>query len=120
MPFEPPRNGLGYWSGAEATGRGIATCAVAAMLRYARQELGPPTSSPASRMGTTAVPRCCAASGFRPPADFDAYTRLHLALAVTAHGDPDSQLDAGLRHEQITRRARIAPRPLRGNLRPCR
>jgi RimJ/RimL family protein N-acetyltransferase len=37
---EPPRWGLGYWLDSAATGRRIATAAVAALLTYARDKLG--------------------------------------------------------------------------------
>jgi len=38
-PVAPPRYGLGYWLAQDATGRGVGTTAVAALITYARDTL---------------------------------------------------------------------------------
>ena len=96
VPVEPPRYGLGYWLGAEPTGRGIATSAAVALLRYAQHSLAATDVFAGVTHGNDRSTALLRRLGFQVAAHLDTYTRFHLALTATAHGDPDSQHDAVL------------------------
>ena len=72
---EPPKWGLGYWLAPEATGQGIATAAVGAVLEFGRREFGVEEVLAGVTHGNDKSVAVLARLGFEPVADFDSYTR---------------------------------------------
>lgn len=72
---EPPKWGLGYWLAREATGQGIATAAVGALLAFGRRELGVEEVLAGVTHGNDKSIAVLERLGFAPVADFDTYTR---------------------------------------------
>ena len=72
---EPPRWGLGYWLAEPATGRGLATVAVAAVLDHARDRLGAEEVLAGVSHGNPASVAVLVRNGFTRVADFDTYDR---------------------------------------------
>ncbi|WP_225257625.1 GNAT family N-acetyltransferase [Jidongwangia harbinensis] len=81
IPVEPPRYGLGYWLSEEVTGRGYATAAVAALLRYAGEELGATDVFAGVTRGNVRSEALLQRLGFEVVADFDSYRRFHHSLS---------------------------------------
>lgn len=77
---EPPRWGLGYWLALEATGQGIATAAVGALLEFGRRELGVEEVLAGVTHGNDKSVAVLTRLGFAPVADFDTYTRFGKTL----------------------------------------
>jgi ribosomal-protein-serine acetyltransferase len=80
VPVDPPRYGLGYWLGEDVTGRGLATEAVAALLRYAGTELGATDVFAGVTRGNAPSEALLRRLGFEIVAEFDTYRRFHHAL----------------------------------------
>jgi RimJ/RimL family protein N-acetyltransferase len=72
---EPPRWGLGYWRAREATGLGIATAAVGAVLEFGRHELGVEEVLAGVTHGNAKSVAVLERLGFEVVADFATYTR---------------------------------------------
>lgn len=79
VPVDPPRYGLGYWLAEEVTGRGLGTAAVAALLQHARG-LGATDVFAGVTHGNTPSEALLRRLGFVVVADFENYSRFHLAL----------------------------------------
>jgi RimJ/RimL family protein N-acetyltransferase len=80
VPVAPPHYGLGYWLAEKATGQGLATRAVQALLSYAGSDLNATEAFAGVTHGNTASVALLTRLGFSPIADFDTYTRFHLVL----------------------------------------
>lgn len=72
---EPPKWGLGYWLAAEATGQGIATTAVGAVLDFGVRELAVEEVLAGVTHGNDKSVAVLTRLGFEPVADFDTYAR---------------------------------------------
>lgn len=81
VPVEPPRYGLGYWLGEDVTGRGFATTAVGALLRYAGVELGATDVFAGVTRGNVRSEALLQRLGFDVVAEFDSYRRFHRSLS---------------------------------------
>jgi ribosomal-protein-serine acetyltransferase len=79
VPVDPPRYGLGYWLGEEATGHGYATAAVRALLDHARS-LGATDVLAGVTHGNDRSVALLRRLGFARVAEFDAYDRYHRAV----------------------------------------
>jgi len=86
VPVEPPRYGLGYWLSEDVTGRGHATAAVAALLRYAGEELGATDVFAGVTRGNVRSEAVLQRLGFRVVANFDSYRRFHHSLSPRQPG----------------------------------
>lgn len=80
VPVDPPRFGLGYWLAAHATGRGYATCSVAALLAYAADVLDATDVYAGVTHGNTPSEAVLERLGFTRSATFETYTRWHHAF----------------------------------------
>jgi RimJ/RimL family protein N-acetyltransferase len=79
-PVDPPRYSLGYWLDSSHCGRGYATRACSAAIRYARDELGASDIfAGVAHANSPSVALLCRL-GFQCVADFDRYSRFRLAL----------------------------------------
>jgi RimJ/RimL family protein N-acetyltransferase len=72
---EPPRWGLGYWLAEEATGRGLATAAVAAVVDHGRTALGAEDVLAGVSHGNDASVAVLTRNGFERVAEFPTYDR---------------------------------------------
>lgn len=80
----PPAYGLGFWLGADAIGRGLATAAVSALLGHARVTLGATDIYAGVTHGNDKSAALLERVGFRFAQRFEDYTRYHLHLGVGA------------------------------------
>ena len=85
-PVAPPRYGLGYWLAQQATGSGHATHALAALLRFAREDLHASEVYAGVTGGNVRSERLLQRLGFAQVAVFDTYTRFRLKLDKSAPG----------------------------------
>ena len=76
----PPRYGVGYWLSADATGRGHATLACAAVLDYALTARDATDIFAGVTHGNDRSVAVLRRLGFRPVAEFATYTRFHRPL----------------------------------------
>lgn len=72
---------LGYWLGAEYTGRGYATAACRALIDYGRDALGATEIYAGVTHGNTKSVAVLQRLGFERVAEFDTYTRFCLRIA---------------------------------------
>lgn len=79
-PVEPPRYGLGYWLAQDATGKGYAALALAALLQFAAGELHASEVYAGVTHGNTRSERLLSRLGFVQVAVFETYTRFRLIL----------------------------------------
>jgi RimJ/RimL family protein N-acetyltransferase len=79
VPVEPPRYGLGYWLAEDATGRGVGTAAVSAVLRHAA-DIGATDVFAGVTHGNAASIALLHRTGFEHVADFETYARFHRGL----------------------------------------
>jgi RimJ/RimL family protein N-acetyltransferase len=77
---EPPRWGLGYWLSEAATGRGLATDAVACVLAHARNSLGATEVLAGVTHANVKSVGVLERLGFTERERFDTYTRYGLAF----------------------------------------
>ena len=77
----PPSYGLGYWLAEDACGRGLATVALARMLRYARNGLGATDAFAGVTHGNDRSVSVLERTGFALVQRFDDYDRYHRPLA---------------------------------------
>jgi ribosomal-protein-serine acetyltransferase len=82
-PVEPPRYAIGYWLDQAHCGRGFATSACAAAIGYAHRVLGATDIYAGVTHGDARSAALLHRLGFQRIADFDAYSRFHLALDQT-------------------------------------
>ncbi|BFU47189.1 GNAT family N-acetyltransferase [Krasilnikovia sp. MM14-A1004] len=82
VPVDPPKYGLGYWLSEEATGRGVATTAVAALLEYAGTELHGTDVFAGVTHGNVRSDALLERLGFEVVATFDNYRRFHHTLPL--------------------------------------
>ncbi|GAB1689184.1 GNAT family N-acetyltransferase [Krasilnikovia sp. M28-CT-15] len=80
VPVDPPKYGLGYWLSEAATGRGLATTAVAALLEYAGTELHATDVFAGVTHGNERSDALLERLGFTVVATFDNYRRFHRPL----------------------------------------
>lgn len=80
VAVDPPRYGMGYWLGARATGKGYMTAAVAALVEFAREQLGATDVFAGVTHGNVKSVAVLERLEFRPVTEFERYTRFHLAL----------------------------------------
>lgn len=80
VAVEPPRYGLGYWVSEEASGRGLATSAVAAVLTYAADALQATDVFAGVTHGNARSIALLTRLGFQPVERFETYTRFHRPL----------------------------------------
>ncbi|GAB1644852.1 GNAT family N-acetyltransferase [Krasilnikovia sp. MM14-A1259] len=80
VPVDPPKYGLGYWLSEDATGRGLATSAVAALLDYAGTELHGTDVFAGVTHGNVRSDALLERLGFEVVATFDNYRRFHRTL----------------------------------------
>jgi ribosomal-protein-serine acetyltransferase len=78
---EPPRWGLGFWLAEDATGHGYMNASVAALLGYARNQLGATEVFAGVTHGNERSAAVLTRLGFVAGADFPNYTRYRLRLA---------------------------------------
>lgn len=90
VAVDPPRYGLGYWLDAGHTGRGLATLAVGALLRYAEERLDATEVFAGVTHGNSGSVALLHRLGFRRVEDFETYTRFRREFASggTRAGDP--------------------------------
>ncbi len=80
-PVDPPRYSIGYWLGADSTGRGYATFAGRAAIAYCRDELGGTEVFAGVRSGNYKSVAVLHRLGFALVAEFESHDRYHLRLA---------------------------------------
>jgi RimJ/RimL family protein N-acetyltransferase len=80
VSVDPPRYGLGYWLAESACGRGLATVAVEAIIRYAEKDLGATDIFAGVTHGNHKSIAVLELARFNVAAEFETYTRYHLAL----------------------------------------
>jgi RimJ/RimL family protein N-acetyltransferase len=80
VPVDPPHFGLGYWLSDTATGRGLATEAVRAVLTHARDDLAATDVFAGVTHGNAASVAVLARLGFEQVESFEAYDRYRLRL----------------------------------------
>ncbi|MEV6522051.1 GNAT family N-acetyltransferase [Longispora sp. NPDC051575] len=80
-PVRPPHYVVGFWLGAHATGKGYATAAGAAVVDFARRELGATDLFGGVTHGNDRSVAVLVRLGFRAVAEFEDYTRYQLVLA---------------------------------------
>lgn len=78
---EPPRWGLGFWISEDASGRGLMTASLTALLAYARSELGASEVLARATHGNHRSSAVLGRLGFVLVAHFPTYTRYRLVLA---------------------------------------
>jgi ribosomal-protein-serine acetyltransferase len=91
VPVDPPRFGLGYWLGESATGRGLATEAVRAVLAHARGDLVATEIFAGVTHGNAASAALLARLGFEQVESFETYDRYRLVLGRDADIDGADQ-----------------------------
>jgi RimJ/RimL family protein N-acetyltransferase len=79
-PVAPPHYSIGYWIDELHTGRGYTTAACAALIDYARTELGATDIFAGVAHGNAKSVAVLERLGFRPAARLDTYTRYRLHL----------------------------------------
>ncbi|HET8630066.1 MAG TPA: GNAT family N-acetyltransferase [Thermomicrobiales bacterium] len=79
-PRVPGHHVIGYWLGGEYTGRGYATRACAALIRYGRDALGATAISAGVTKGNAASEALLGRLGFQAIEDRGAYTLFKLSL----------------------------------------
>jgi RimJ/RimL family protein N-acetyltransferase len=79
LAVDPPRYGLGYWLAEDATGKGLATTAVAAVLDHARG-LGATDVFAGVTYGNVRSEALLRRLAFAVVADLGTYRRFHLVL----------------------------------------
>jgi RimJ/RimL family protein N-acetyltransferase len=80
VPVSPPRYSIGYWLGSSHTGRGFATAACEAAIGYASDVLAATDIYAGITHNNARSMALVRRLGFSEAADFDTYTRFHLAL----------------------------------------
>lgn len=80
VPVAPPRYGLGYWLGKHSTGKGYATAALKALLRFADTDLQATDIYAGVTSGNWRSEAVLQRAGFLPVEVFEKYTRFHRAL----------------------------------------
>lgn len=81
VAVDPPRYGIGYWLAPGATGKGFATAAILALAQRARDNLGASDLYAGVTHGNAKSVAVLERVGFRRVADFERYSRYHMALA---------------------------------------
>lgn len=76
---DPPKYGLGYWLAEDACGRGLASVAVAAVTDFAFHQLEATDIFAGVSHGNDKSVAVLLRNGFDLAADFENYTRYHLA-----------------------------------------
>jgi len=94
VPVDPPRYGLGYWLSAEATGKGLASAAVRALLDHAGSVLGATDVFAGVTHGNTPSEALLRRLGFRVVTDLGQYSRFHLSLARPRPVEPSTEARA--------------------------
>ena len=75
VAVDPPKYGLGYWLAQDACGRGLATLAVAAVVRHAAADLGATDVYAGVTHGNNKSVAVLTRTGFSLSARFDSYDR---------------------------------------------
>lgn len=91
VPVDPPRFGLGYWLDEAATGRGLATEAVRAVLSHARDDLAATEIFAGVTHGNAKSVALLVRLGFEQVESFETYDRYRLALTCDADIDEVDQ-----------------------------
>jgi RimJ/RimL family protein N-acetyltransferase len=81
VPVDPPRYGCGFWLAEPATGQGVASAAVGALVEYAARELAASDVFAGVTHGNSRSVAVLERSGFRRSDHFDTYDRFHRRLA---------------------------------------
>ncbi len=81
VPVDPPRYGCGFWLAEPATGQGVASAAVGALVEYAGRELAASDVFAGVTHGNSRSVAVLERSGFRRSDHFDTYDRFHRRLA---------------------------------------
>lgn len=77
VPVDPPRYGTGYWLARPATGRGLATVALRALVQHAFTTLGATDVYAGVTHGNDASVAVLRRTGFNHVADMGTYDRFH-------------------------------------------
>jgi RimJ/RimL family protein N-acetyltransferase len=80
VPVDPPRYAIGYWLGRNATGKGYATAAAAALIGFAREQLAATDIFAGVTKGNAKSVAVLERLGFQAVAEFESYIRYHLPL----------------------------------------
>jgi RimJ/RimL family protein N-acetyltransferase len=80
VPVSPPQYSIGYWLGSSYTGHGFATAACSAAIGYASDVLAATDIYAGITHNNARSMVLVRRLGFSEVADFDTYTRFHLAL----------------------------------------
>ena len=80
IPVAPPHYGIGYWLAESATGKGYATAALQALLKFARAELQATDIFAGVTHGNSRSSAVLERAGFVPVETFERYTRFHRLL----------------------------------------
>lgn len=84
VPVDPPRYGSGFWLAETASGRGLITESLRTLVSYARRGFGASDIFAGVTHGNAASAAVLERLGFVEVAEFDAYTRFHLAVSRAA------------------------------------
>ncbi|MDQ0727965.1 GNAT family N-acetyltransferase [Microbacterium sp. W4I20] len=79
VPVDPPRYGCGYWLAEEATGRGLATASLRALIDHAHRAVGATEIFAGISHGNVRSEAVLSRAGFAPVEVFSSYTRYRLA-----------------------------------------
>jgi RimJ/RimL family protein N-acetyltransferase len=82
IAVDPPRYGIGYWLGAGATGRGLATHACGRLIEYAGAELAATEIYAGVTHGNEPSVALLSRLGFEPVERFESYTRYRLVIGT--------------------------------------
>lgn len=83
VPVDPPRYGCGFWLAEAATGRGMMTEALRALIAHAHDELAATDVFAGVTHGNVASVAVLERLGFERVVDFDSYARFHLDLQAS-------------------------------------
>jgi RimJ/RimL family protein N-acetyltransferase len=81
VPVDPPRYAIGYWLGANATGKGLATAAAATLIDFAREQRSATDIFAGVTHGNVKSVAVLERLGFLAVTEFETYTRYHLPLS---------------------------------------
>lgn len=84
VPVDPPRYGCGFWLAEAATGCGVMTESLRALIAHAQDELAATDIFAGVTHGNTASTAVLERLGFARAADFGSYTRFRLDLTGSA------------------------------------
>ena len=83
VPVDPPRYGCGFWLSEAATGRGMMTEGLRALIAHAHDHLAATDVFAGVTHGNAASVAVLERLGFERVVDFDSYTRFHLDLQAS-------------------------------------